>query len=174
MTKRSLIATTLQLIGIFLACDVIAKAMSFRAFGWAGGEMTADWVLIWIINMAIWVVGLLFSVVLIFFASPTATFLSRLTGSDEKAEVIFGALTPDLIVQLFGGFLLIRQSHFAVLEVITIFQFPSYGIGRFFVIFLYFAATIGFSICLIRCPDLLRRWRRSSPENNTAEQVVDD
>ena len=170
MTKRSLIATTLQLIGVFLACDVIAKAMSFTAFGGTVGEMTADWVRIWTFNMAFWVVGLLFSVVLIFFASPIAVFLSRLTESDENSEVSFGAITPDLIVQLFGGFLLIRQSYFAVLEVISIFQFSNYGIGRFFVIFLYFAATIGVSICLIRCPDLLRRWRRSSPENNTAEQ----
>ena len=111
MTKRSLIATALQLIGVFLACDVIAKAMSFTVFSGTGGEMTADWTRIWTYNIAFWVVGLLFSVVLIFFASPIAALLSRLTESNENDELKFGAISSDVIIQLFACFLLIRESY---------------------------------------------------------------
>lgn len=173
MTKRSLIATALQLIGVFLACDVIAQAMSFTAFSGTGGEMTADWTRIWTFNIAFWVVGLLFSIFLIFFAVPIAALLSRLTESNENAEVRFGAITPDVIIQLFAGFLLIRQSYFAVIEVVSFFQFSSYGFGGSLIILLYFAVTIGVSIWLLRCPDLLRRLRKSAPEYTKAEVDAD-
>jgi hypothetical protein len=147
--------------------------MSFTAFSGTGGNMTADWTRIWGFNIAFWIVGLLFCVALIFFACPIASLLSRLTESDESAEVSFGAITSDVIVQLFAGFLLIRQSYFAVLELISVFQISNYGVGRFFIILLYFTTTIGVSIWLIRCPNLLKRWRRSNPENNKAEQGGD-
>ena len=172
MTKRSLIATTLQLIGVFLACDVVAKGMSFTAFGGSGGEMSADWVRIWIFNIAFWLVGLVFSLVLIFLASPVAAFLSSLTGSGADEEVRFGEVSSEVIIQLFAGFLLIRQSYFAVLELIHIFQFTTYGVSRFIILFLYFGATIGVSAWLIRRPELLSRWRSSKPGKPKSEQGV--
>ena len=144
--------------------------MSFTAFGGSGGEMTADWMRIWIFNTAFWVVGLLFSVVLIFFAAPVATLLSSLTGSSTDEEVRFGEVSSEVVIQLFAGFLLIRQSYFAVLELIHVFQFTTYGVSRFIIIFLYFGATIGASIWLISCPELLTRWRRSKPGQPKAEQ----
>lgn len=147
--------------------------MSFTAFGGSGGEMTADWMRIWIFNIAFWVVGLLFSVVLIFFAAPVAAFLSSRTVSGTDEEVRFGEISSEVVIQLFAGFLLVRQSYFAVLELIQLLQFSSYGVRRFVIIFLYFGATIGASIWLIRCPDLLARWRRPGPEEPKAEQAGD-
>jgi hypothetical protein len=173
MTKRDLIATALQLIGVFLACNVIATGMSFTAFGGSGQEMAADWMRIWIFNVAFWFVGLLFSVVLIFFAAPVAALLSSLTASGTDEEVRFGEITSEVVIQLFAGFLLIRQSYFAVLEFIQLFQFSSYGASRFIIIFLYFGATIGVSFWLIRFPELLSGWRRSKTTKSNAEQGGD-
>ena len=166
MTKHSLTVTSLQLIGVYFACDIIAKSMAFTVFEGTSGQIDADWMRIWIFNGAFWVVGLFIPIALIFFASPLATFLAKLTRSDINDKAQFGSITSEVVVQLFAGLLLVRQLHLAASELISLFKFSSYGDTRLFVMFLYFAFTIGVSIWLIRCPQLLANWRRMPTEDN--------
>ncbi|MFT6178606.1 MAG: multisubunit Na+/H+ antiporter MnhG subunit [Akkermansiaceae bacterium] len=171
MTKRGLIISILQLIGVYLACDVVARAMSFTVFSGTGnGEMSADWTQIWAFNLVFWAVGLAFSILLIFFAAPVATFLSRISKTDDDSEITFGAVTSEIFVQVSASFLLIRQSYYLVFELLSLLQFQSFDVVRFLVFLIYFAATIGAAIALLRSPALLRRLLRSPSRKTEAEQ----
>ena len=172
MTKRTLIASVLQVIGVNLACEVFARAMSlYWLTGNGSGEMSADWTRMWTFNIAFWAVGLLFSITLIFFAAPIATRLSRIAGSGEEYEIRFDLITSDIVVQIFAGFLLVRQSYLAVIALVQEFQYYNLAFVRILPIGVNFAATIGASIWLLRCPHQLKRLGRS-PENIEAEQDI--
>ena len=173
MTKRTLIASVLQVIGVNLACEVFARAMSlYWLTGSGSGEMSADWTRMWTVNIAFWAVGLLFSITLIFFAAPIATRLSRIAGSGEEYEIRFDLITSDIVVQIFAGFLLVRQSYLAVIELVQEFQYYNLALVRILPIGAYFSATIGASIWLLKCPEQLKRLCRS-PENKEAEQDIE-
>lgn len=167
MTARSLLSIGLQLIGVFLFCDLVAGGMSFTLFRASGvNSMSPDWTMIVVINAALWLVGLALSAVLIFFSVQLATLLCGIGRVREDSSLTSGPLTSEVLVQIFAAFLLVRQVHMAIQELILIFGPQFVDLFRGVALALYYAATIALSIWLLRHPDWLLRIRKSKPNNN--------
>ena len=173
MTLRDLIATALQLMGVYLGCEVIANGMSYTVFGnMSGGELTADWMHIWMINIAIWAIGLVLSISLILFAAKIAALMVRLTKTNGDPELKLVGVTSDVFVQVFAILLLVCQSYYAVNALVNAFRFGGLGDGFLIPIALYFIVTIALSAWLLRYPNILCRLRGSRAGNKDAEQVA--
>jgi len=157
MTKRSFIASSLQLLGVFLACRVIAKGLPFLLMS---SEIPWDWLKFFWAQVLMLLIGLGLAGALIFFAAPLTTFLNRFTQSDDDSEVVFKNLTSETSVQMFAVLLLVNTLHSLFSGGFILLQMDiSIFVSSLLVI--YYVATIGASIALIRWPDLLQRCRKA-------------
>ncbi|MCU0795314.1 MAG: hypothetical protein MUF31_05185 [Akkermansiaceae bacterium] len=160
MTLQSILAAALQLAGVFLFCDVLGTGMGFLSFSGSmpGQGASADWVKIWSFNMAFWMVGATVSLTLIFAAGRISSLLCRISSNRPNAVLSHGLVSSDLIVQLFAVFLLIREVNSALNQ--AIWTFTRLEAERAIGMALYYAATIGISLWLLRHPDALGRFRK--------------
>jgi len=165
MNAKSLIALSLQLIGIFYLLKSFNDNLPYLYFR---SEEYSGWNIVIYVMFGLWVLGIILSSILIFGASYIASILCSRTGCNSNNKIQFTNISGILVIRLFCAFQLVRLAYMASSDISWFITGYHFAPQRVPILLIYYAATIGFFAYVIARPDLILRLRFS--KDSDAEQ----